>query len=161
MSLSAKRAKRTQFPRRSGAWGRKVLYKQTQFLPLCRSGDRRSREGKLCETKPNLGGLGYLGDGVSEACCAKQNQPLDCGPRSQPRVTALRIGPGPAAGHPIAQNEPNFGRCGRPDHPLFQYSIIPPFQSGANRAKRTQFALDRANCQENNTVIVDYGRSAI
>jgi hypothetical protein len=26
--------------------------KQTQFLPLCRSGDRRSREGRLCETKP-------------------------------------------------------------------------------------------------------------
>jgi hypothetical protein len=35
--------------------------KQSQFLPLCRSGDRRSREGKLCETKPNLGWLGYLG----------------------------------------------------------------------------------------------------
>ncbi len=29
-----------------GDAGRGVLYKQTQFLPLCRSGDRRSREGK-------------------------------------------------------------------------------------------------------------------
>jgi len=28
------------------------LYKQTQFLPLCRSGDRRSREGGLCKTNP-------------------------------------------------------------------------------------------------------------
>jgi hypothetical protein len=35
--------------------------KRTQFLPLCRSGDRRSREGQMRQTKPNLGKLGYLG----------------------------------------------------------------------------------------------------
>ena len=28
-----------------------------------------------------------------------------------------------------AQNEPNFGRCGRREPPLFQYSIIPAVQS--------------------------------
>ncbi len=30
--------------------------KQTQFLPFCRSGDRRSREGRACETNPISGG---------------------------------------------------------------------------------------------------------
>jgi len=38
-----------------------------------------------------------------------------------------------------AQNEANFGRCGPREPPLFQCSIIPPFQSAANCAKRTQF----------------------
>jgi hypothetical protein len=31
--------------------GRGVLYKKTQFRPLCQSGDRRSREGQACETR--------------------------------------------------------------------------------------------------------------
>jgi hypothetical protein len=52
-------AKQTQSCRR--ARGR--LYKRTQFLPLCRSGDWRSREGKSCETKPNLGAPCCLGTG--------------------------------------------------------------------------------------------------
>ncbi len=60
-------AKRTQLPEaghrggvRRGRVGRGMLYKQTQFLLLCRSGDRRSREGK---TPPYKGGN-----------CAKQTQ---------------------------------------------------------------------------------------
>jgi hypothetical protein len=32
-----------------------VCAKQTEFLPSCRSGDRRSREGKACETNPISG----------------------------------------------------------------------------------------------------------
>ncbi len=81
-----------------------------------------------------------------------QNEPnssiVDFGPRSQPGMTTLRIGHHPAAGHPLrptlalrtpnAQNEPNFGRCGHGEPPLFHYSIIPPFQCSADRAKRTQ-----------------------
>ncbi len=60
------RAKQTQFSERcpvGRSWraeerrGRDPIAgayhaKQTQFLPLCRSGDRRSREGRLCKTKP-------------------------------------------------------------------------------------------------------------
>ncbi len=45
-------AKRSQFRRRGAGrrgGGRWVLYKQTQFLPSCRSGDRRSREGKCAK----------------------------------------------------------------------------------------------------------------
>jgi hypothetical protein len=37
------------------------------------------------------------------------------------------------------RNEPNFGRGGRREPPSFQYSIIPPFRSNADCAKRTQF----------------------
>jgi hypothetical protein len=46
---------------RAEAWGRAtgVLYKQTQFLRPCRSGDRRSREGRLCETNPISGSLRF------------------------------------------------------------------------------------------------------
>ena len=36
--------------------------KRTQFLPRCRSGDRRSREGKWCETNP-IGPLEGVGRG--------------------------------------------------------------------------------------------------
>ncbi len=36
----------------SGAGAPAYGAKQTQFLPLCRSGDRRSREGKSCKTNP-------------------------------------------------------------------------------------------------------------
>ncbi len=47
---ATKCAKRTQFQMTPGGTG--LLYKQTQFLPLCRSGDQRSREGDACKTKP-------------------------------------------------------------------------------------------------------------
>jgi hypothetical protein len=42
--------------------GRGVLYKQTQFLPFCRSGDRRSREGRSCKTNPISGRAGGTRD---------------------------------------------------------------------------------------------------
>jgi hypothetical protein len=47
-------AKRSQFgPAWAGPGTRRARdAKRTQFLPICRSRDRRSREGKLCETKP-------------------------------------------------------------------------------------------------------------
>jgi hypothetical protein len=49
--------------------------KQTQFLPLCRSGDRRSREGQMRQTNPSLGKMGHLGNSASrEANYAKQSQ---------------------------------------------------------------------------------------
>jgi hypothetical protein len=42
---------KANLPTGAGLGGRGVLYKQTQFLLLCRSGDWRSR-GRLCKTKP-------------------------------------------------------------------------------------------------------------
>jgi len=73
--MRGKYAKRTQFAPGPGGTRRGVLYKQTQFLPLCRSGDRRSREGKSCETKPNLGAPAVSGGRrVDGARCGKQSQ---------------------------------------------------------------------------------------
>jgi hypothetical protein len=102
---------------RLGEGGARVLYKQTQFLPPCRSGGRRSREGKsrktkpisgvrlgpegeTCETKPNLGKPGCLGDrtgGRAQGRCVKQTQ-FPAGP----------AGTGPRERGPIAQNKPNL-----------------------------------------------------
>jgi hypothetical protein len=52
------RAKQTQFsavPRGTGFRRQGMLYKRTQLVPLCRSGDRCFREGQSCETKPICG----------------------------------------------------------------------------------------------------------
>ncbi len=43
------------------------------------------------------------------------------------------------SGGPVVRNKPNFGRGGLREPPLFQYSIIPPFQSPADCAKQSQF----------------------
>jgi hypothetical protein len=53
-------ARRTQFGLGSGSRRAKDA-KQTQFLPLRRSGDRRSREGEACETNPIGPALGRAG----------------------------------------------------------------------------------------------------
>ncbi len=50
-------AKQSQLPATPGGLG--LLYKQTQFLPLCRSGDRRSREDESCKTNPIPGTAGW------------------------------------------------------------------------------------------------------
>jgi hypothetical protein len=41
-------------------------HKQTQFRPLCRSGDRRSREGKSCETNPIPGEVAGKGRPIAQ-----------------------------------------------------------------------------------------------
>jgi hypothetical protein len=92
----ATRAKRTQFPDCAG-WALPVdpNHGRDAHATICRSGDRRSREGKPCETKPNLGALGYLEDGVEGL---------------------VQTNPIPAAGT-ILPNKPNFrpsnrkGKC--------------------------------------------------
>ena len=106
--------------------------KQSQFLLRCRSGDRRSR-GRLCETNP-----------ISRLRIADR---LAAGhpPRALPRRTrAGRL----CKTNPIALGArrakcakrtqfPGVGR--RAGYPAFHYSIIPPFQSDVDGAKRTQF----------------------
>jgi hypothetical protein len=117
-------AKQTQFARRGrvgrglGDPGRGVLYKQTQFLPLCRSGDRRSREGKSCETKPILrlriadsgqpcGGTPLRAAGPGPVV---QTNPIWRGQMCETNPIWL-VGRRPGEGN--AQNEPNSGPAGR------------------------------------------------
>jgi hypothetical protein len=73
------------------------------------------------QNKPNFGPAGWLGPvdyakqtQFTGGCHAKQSQ--------SPAVAGCT-------------NKPNFRR---PGYPLFQYSIIPPFQPDANRAKQSQ-----------------------
>jgi hypothetical protein len=107
--------------------------KQSQFRAA-----RLGPQGKMCETKPNLGGLGYLGKGRSwyvgrlrrKVECAKQTQfsaggrchPPGGGCAEQTQFPAHRISQHSTAlsfrhssPMPIVQNEPNFrrGRVGR------------------------------------------------
>jgi len=101
---------------------------------ICRSGDRRSREGQMRQTKPNLGKLGYLGDGTYESCCikhAKQTQfrtaepVVQTKPVSRPLVQTkpiLRLRP------PVATGGDNIGDSERPA----------ACQGGGDCAKQTQ-----------------------
>jgi hypothetical protein len=161
------RAKRTQFPagpsraRPRGqapivqnkpnssvaGWGQTCAGTPAPALPS------RTRAGRLCKTNPIWKGVGRgrptyqepitqnkakLGqDGTSGGRCPREGPIVRNKANSSISDCGLRIGTRAAAGRPIVQNEPNF--AGRPDTPLFQYSIIPPFQSDADCAKRSQF----------------------
>jgi hypothetical protein len=60
--------------------------KQTRFL-----GVRACLEAEMRKTKPNLGKLGHLGDGVCGCvCCAKRSQSRDCGFPERHRATGVR-----------------------------------------------------------------------
>jgi hypothetical protein len=122
-----KRAKRSQFPAKRPPQERSIVRNEAN-LPQA-IGKGRGRPGPGGPTEDNCakrtqfpaapGGtrLQGVGRGVNRA---KQTQfggvrGTKCAKRTQ------------------------FGRCGRREPPLFQYSIIPAFQSDAHCAKRTQF----------------------
>jgi hypothetical protein len=55
--------------------------KQSQFRPLCRSGDRRSREGRLCETNPIWTSVAKP---AGERCETKSIRPVEDVGRGRP-----------------------------------------------------------------------------
>ncbi len=80
-----------------------------------------SAQGRLCETKPNLGGPGYLRDGTWGSLLRKTNPILPVSRRPEAnRAKRTQFLPGPT-------------------YPPFQYSTIPAFQPDADCAKRSQF----------------------
>ncbi len=97
-------AKQSQSPATPGGLG--LLYKQTQFLSLCRSGDRRSRESEACETNPIQPGLGS--PPTSERC---KTNPIHLVGRGR--------------GDRNAQNEANFRRPRYPTIPIFHCFSLP------------------------------------
>jgi len=89
---------------------------------------QRSPAGRVCETKPNLSRMGRLGvgsPGRSQWCKTNPIRPVARHPGDKMHRT------NPIGQERIVQNEPNFGRVRGCSAPLFQYSIIPAFQSGA------------------------------
>jgi hypothetical protein len=102
------------------------LYKQTQSVGANRAKRSRFRPPRA-------------GPGPRRAKDAKRTQSLDCGIR-----TDLRRDASPAAGclHPAEDKTRKTNPIpGRRDTPAFHCSIIPPFQSNTDCAKRTQFAV--------------------
>ncbi len=95
--------------------GRGMLYKQTQFPPRCRSGDRRSREGRTCETKPIGEGIGVQGSGGSDLI--PDTRPLTpallCGTKPIGRIGSVARGTGilPVYSRP---GRPCYSWAGRP-----------------------------------------------
>jgi hypothetical protein len=112
---------------------------KANLLPAPDNGrGRRGRPGRrwvrMCKTNPIFGGArGYQSCETNPI--ARSGAPrrcLDCG-----LGTDLRRDACPAAcGGQNVRNEPNFGRCGRRETPLFQYSSIPAFQSPRCRVGR-------------------------
>jgi hypothetical protein len=158
-------------PAGQGPWGNRA--KQSQSRPTSNWGAGRTNKpisglrlgpgGRSCQTNPNLGEPGYLGDGTAEGLlcktnpilagqpgpgrveCAKQTQLPKAGHRGGVRQ-AGRLGPVDYAkrtqfrlvGPPGAECAKQTQFPGR-DTPLFHYSIIPPSQSDTGRAKQSQF----------------------
>jgi hypothetical protein len=77
-------------PRRHGTRGK--CAKQTQFLGKS-GGDAQPTKRRLCETKPNLVGLGYLGKGRS-SYVGRLRRKVECAKRTQfaPAGRNLRVG---------------------------------------------------------------------
>jgi len=76
--------------------------KRTQFPRPCRVGRGLGDEGRVRETKPNLGGMGYLGDGASGRPIV-QNEPNlagRLGPRRQKCAERNQSGPAWAGSGP-------------------------------------------------------------
>jgi hypothetical protein len=120
--------------RPSGCAGRNVQNK-AKLGQDGESGGRRTGRGESCETKPisrsRISDCGLrIGDRPAADLLYKQTQfPARAG-----RARGQRgVGRGPNM-----QNEPKFGRGGRREPPLFQYSIVPPFQSDGNYEKQSQ-----------------------
>ncbi len=63
--------------------------KQTQFPSLCRSGDRHSREGEACQTKPIGAGMAKP---AGESC---ETKPISRGPNRRVGAGSLGRGDGP------------------------------------------------------------------
>jgi hypothetical protein len=146
-NLAASRAKQTQFGgARPGPQGAIV-----QNEPNSENGPAETG-GRLCETKPNLGGLGYLEKGRPSYMgdfAGKWNV------RNEPNSRCRRVGQGLGdegqlcKTNPICpvrrgrggrnmQNEPNSGPAHGRDTLPFQYAIGPAFQSDVYRIKQSQ-----------------------
>jgi hypothetical protein len=109
------RTVRNKAKRRQSVGGRQC-YKQTQFLPLCQSGDRRSREGKSCETNPiseSRAGRGPADEGRG-SCTNKPNfgtptcRQAGLGGTNKPNFRRTRIGGAglPRQTNPISAHRP-------------------------------------------------------
>jgi hypothetical protein len=78
--------------------------KRTQFLPLCRSGDRRSREGQMRQTNPNLSKLGYLENETRDEGQMRKTNPVS----GRDRAAAAPRPSGLARAKRIVQNKANL-----------------------------------------------------
>jgi hypothetical protein len=135
--------------------GLRIGYRVALGRPACGSLPP-ARAGRLCETNPIWPGLGTTRSPVGERC---ETNPIpgDAGwdggggtkgrggnraKQTQSRRSARAAEGRMCKTNPITRSGAPR-RCrgvGRRDTPLFHYSIIPPFQSDADCAKRTQFA---------------------
>ena len=167
-------AKRTQFPavpegaRPQGRGTRGECAKRSQFGAV-----RLASGGELCKTK-NKARLGQ--DGTSGRRSAREGAN---GAKRTQFARRCRVGRGlggvgrgelcetnpiwPGLGgtrSPLGERcktNPISGVGRRVEYPSFHYSIIPPFQSGANRAKQSQFARGRAFQRSCLTIDIDSG----
>jgi hypothetical protein len=117
-SRRAKDAKGTQFP--AGPGGTEANGCCTNKPNHCRYADPEIGvpwRGKSCETKPNLGRMGYLGDGAPGRWRLCETNPI----------------------WPVRRRDCLYKQTQFPWRytPVFHYSIIPRFQSDANRANRS------------------------
>jgi hypothetical protein len=133
--------------------------KQSQFAPGAQeraraAGAAEGPRGPIVQNKPNLPPAGRedhrqgrrpwrchpsLGQWhETKPIPLRGEPPRERNVRNKPNF-ASRDGGGGEGHGAIAQNEPNFGLGGRREPPLFQYSIIPPFQPDADCAKQSQF----------------------
>jgi hypothetical protein len=113
--------------------------KQTQFPPLCRSGDRRS-QGPIVRNKPNSGGSDF-----EDKCCSdKELRRIECGkslgktkPISRGRQwVGADKGSMPSAG-PVVQTNPI---CRQGQRSAWAGKVFGGGVAGARYAKQTQFA---------------------
>jgi hypothetical protein len=98
----------------------------------------RGRRGQNMQNEPNslIADRRQPCGGTGRARCASDPQGTTCTKRTQLDPAS----PGPRWGKDTKRTQ--FWGVGRwVESPLFRYSIIPPFPSDANRAKRTQFAV--------------------
>jgi hypothetical protein len=118
----------TQFPAGAGS-------PPSAFAPAASTPPSR-----LCKTK-RIPGAGWDGAGGTRGNSAKQTQfaptrpGTGAGGRGRRRRNAQNKPNSPERTMP---DKPNSGRGGLREAPPFQYSIIPPFESDAYRAKRSQ-----------------------
>jgi len=135
---------KANFPGGAGLAGRGVSYKQTRFLPSCRSGDRRSREGNRAKQTQSAPGAKNRWGKPHPTCgcnCAKQSQTwvgwgtwrmhhrgISC------KTKPISGEPG-GRGQPIVSNKANSRQRGWPGARLYKQTQL----AGANRAKQSQF----------------------
>jgi hypothetical protein len=119
--------------------GRGVLYKRTQFLPSCRSADRRSREGRLRQTNPICPPwreMGAARRSYEQSQFRAPSQPgADCAKQTQSGAASWRTGTD------YAKRTQSGAARAVPAGQFCQTKPIPAVGrgcQGAKRAKRTQ-----------------------